>query len=86
MKNLKETDRKDLIMKRKRIYIWRQEIIGKRNLVEWQKKQLSPEKYRYLEWTGRCDNGKKCTTTQGKNWANIDMETESHKCNSGPVY
>ena len=29
--------------------------------------QFSPKKYRYLEWTeGRSDNGKECTTTEGK--------------------
>ena len=66
MNNPEETNRKDLILRRK----------GEaRNLREHKKKlqkgiclndtkkvQFSPKKYRYLEWTeGRGDNGNECT-------------------------
>ena len=66
--NLEETDRKDLILRRKgeARNLRTQEI--KRNLLERYKKvQFSPKKYRYLEWTERRgDNGKECTKTEGK--------------------
>ena len=28
--------------------------------------QASPEKYGFLKWTERSDNGKKCSATEGK--------------------
>ena len=31
-------------------------------------------KYRYLEWTGGGDNGKECTSTEGKNCTNVDRD------------
>ena len=53
MNNLEETDRKDLIMKRKgeaRHLRRTQEKIAKRNLLEQYKKvQLSLSKYKYLD-------------------------------------
>ena len=70
MNNLEEIDRKNLILTRKgeARYLRRQEKTAKRNLLLWYKKvQFSLKKYRYLEWTeGRGDNGKECTSTEGK--------------------
>ena len=70
MSNLEETDRKYLILRRKgeARNLRGQEKIAKRNLLELYKKvQFSRKKYRYLEWTeGRGDNGKECTSTEGK--------------------
>ena len=62
--NLEETDRKDLILRRK----------GEAKKLRGHKKILhkgiclkDTKKYRYLEWTeGRSDNGKECTSTEGK--------------------
>ena len=65
---LEETDRKDLMLRRKRVdgYMKGQEKIVKRNWLERHKtSKLSLEKNRYLEWTERrVDNGKICTTTK----------------------
>ena len=54
MNSLEETDRKDLILKRKEEtrYLRGQKIIAKTNLPKRYKKvQFSPKKYRYMEWT-----------------------------------
>ena len=66
MNNLQETDRKDLILRRKveARYLRTQEKIAKRNLFERYKKLFFPKKYRYLEWTKGRDNGKECTSTE----------------------
>ena len=74
MNNLEETNRKDLILRRKgeaknlKGHTKKKKKIAKRNLLELYKKvQFSPKKYRYLEWTeGRGDNGKTCISTEGK--------------------
>ena len=70
MNNLKETDRRDLIHRRKieARYLRRQEKIEKRNSLERYKKvQYSVKKYRYLKWTeGISVNAKECTSTEGK--------------------
>ena len=66
--NLEETDRKDLILRRKgEAKNLRPPVkIAKGNLLErYQKVQFSPKKSRYLEWTeGRGDKVKKCTSTE----------------------
>ena len=70
MNNMVKTDRKNLILRRKgeARNLRTQEKIAKRNLLEQYKKvQLSPKKYKYLEWTeGRGDNAKEYTTIKGK--------------------
>ena len=71
MKNLEETDRKDLILRRKgevRSLREHKKKNTKKNLLKRYKKvKFSPKKYRYLELTERRDdNGKKCTSTEGQ--------------------
>ena len=64
MNNLEETDRKDLILRRK----------GEARNLRGHKKKLQKgiclndtKKYRYLEWTERRgDYGKKSSSTEGK--------------------
>ena len=71
MNNLEETDRKDLILRRKGEH---KNLRGHKKILhkgiclkDTKKVQFSPKKYKYLEWNkGRGDNGKKCTSTEGK--------------------
>ena len=60
------TDRKNLISGRKgeTAYLRQKNCTHKTHTKK--KIQLSPQKYRYLEWNERGDNGKECTTTKGK--------------------
>ena len=68
MNNLEETDRKDLILRRKgedRNLKGHKKILHKEICLRYKKVQLSPKKYRYLEWTeGRGDNSKEYTSTE----------------------
>ena len=68
MNNLEETDRKDVILRRKiEARNLKREKNAERNLLERYKKvQFSQKKCRYLEWTIGGDNDKKCTSTEGK--------------------
>ena len=69
MNNLEETDRKDLILRRKGEAgnLKGQKKLVKRICLNDKKVQFSLKKYGYLQWTGRrSDNGKECTSTKGK--------------------
>ena len=71
MNNLEETDRKNLILRRKgearNMRDHKKQLQKGICLNNTKKVQFSPRKYRYLEWTGgRGYNGKKCTSTEGK--------------------
>ena len=69
------------------------EIVDRDDLFVWDDRRREHEKKlkrttckRYLEWTEeRGDNGKECTSTEGK-IRHIDTETGTHKCSSVPVY
>ena len=88
--NLEERDGKDLILRRKgeaKNLRGHKKYCKKEFAWTIQKSTFSLKKYRYLKWTeGRDDYGKECTSTEGKNWTNIDTETGPHECSSGPVY
>ena len=71
MNNLEEIDRKDLILRRKgeaeNLREHKKKLVKAICLNNTKKVQFFPKKYRYLEWTeGRGDNGKECTSTEGK--------------------
>ena len=70
MNNLEDTDRKDQILRRKgeaKNLRGHKKILHKGVCLRYKKVQFSLKKHRYLEWTeGRGDNGKECTSTEGK--------------------
>ena len=68
MNNIEETDRKYQVLRRigEVKNLRNQEKTAKGICLYDTKKQFSPKKYGYLEWTeGRGDNSKECTSTEG---------------------
>ena len=71
MINLVETNKKDLILRRKvevgNLWGHKKKLLKEIFLNDKKIKIIFPEKYRYLEWNQRRDdNGKKCTIIVGK--------------------
>ena len=89
MNNLEKTDRKDLILRRKgevRYLKGHKKKLQKGICLKDTKKQFSPKNYRYLEWTkGRGDNGKECTSTEGKT-GQIQIRRQDHMSVAQALY